>query len=143
MKSFKLPRDQWEPAWGGLFGAVPVAWIFWGPYHAQAEVLEWVVTSIAYAIFLVLYTLYVIYWSRKRVILSVCIGMLALAIIFTAYRPSGITFYLFVAALNPFVVDGRFAQSAAIVLGVILVLALEWLLSIIGKLQHMVYKNDL
>src|SRR4051812_45213807 len=124
MKAFDLPRDQWAPAWGGLFGAVPVAWIFWAPYQHNAGAVEWLLTSLAYLFFFTIYLLYIIYWSRKKIVLNVCIAMMPLAISFTAYRPSGITFFLFVSALVPFVVNGKFFQSAAMLIGVLFIMAI-------------------
>jgi len=126
MKNLELPKDQWAPAWGALFGAIPVIWIFWAPYQHQADAVEWILTGFAYISFLFIYLLYVIFWSKKHIVLGACIAMALLAILFTAYRPSGITFFLFVAAFAPFVVNGRFFQSAIILIGLLLVIAIEW-----------------
>lgn len=126
MKSFELPKDQWKPAWGALFGAIPVAWIFRDPWQQQASPLEWGLTILVFAVFLVLYTFYVIYWSRRQWLLYVCLGMAILAIAFTAYRPSGVTFFIFVAAIGPLAVGGKIPHSIAIIVGTSVLLGLEW-----------------
>lgn len=126
MKNFELPKDQWKPAWGALFGAIPVTWIFWEPWQQQAGALEWALTALAFFIFLLLYAVYVIYWSRREWLVYICFSMAALAVLFTAYRPSGVIFFIFIAAIGPFAVGGKTLHSIAIIIGACALLGLEW-----------------
>jgi two-component system sensor histidine kinase DesK len=123
----KLPSGQQKPAWGAMFGAIPMAWIFLDPYQRHAHWLEWIITSLAYVTFLALCALGAIYWSRHRVVAYVCAAMTALAVSFTAYRPSGVVFFVYVVAYSPWAVRGQVARSAAIITGVVAVLAIEWM----------------
>lgn len=114
------------PSWAGMFGAVPVLYVFWDPYQRDASWAEWMWTGLAFAAFFVLFTLGSIYWSRRFVVQRVCMGMAALALAFAAYRPSGMVFFIFVAAFVPLAVDGRIAASAAFIVGTILLMLAEW-----------------
>jgi two-component system sensor histidine kinase DesK len=129
MKWLKLPTGAEKPAWAGLFGIVGMAYVFVDPYQNDASWIEWMWTGLAFAIFFVLCTLGVIYWSRKHVIQRVCVAIAALAVAFTAYRPSGVGFFIFVAGFGPLAVSGSIAGSAAIIAGAVLAILVEsWLL---------------
>jgi two-component system sensor histidine kinase DesK len=126
MKRLQLPTGPDKPSWAGLFGAVSMGYVFVDPYQRDAAWIEWVLTGIAFAIFLGLCVLASIYWSRKHTMARICIAMAVLAIVFTAYRPSGVLFFVFVAALGPLAVGGSIAGSAAIIGGAILFILGEW-----------------
>ena len=84
--------------------------------------IEWMWTGLAFAIFLVLCTVGLIYWSRRHVVLRVVIAMALLAAAFTAYRPSGIAYFVLVAGFAPLAVRESIIRSGAIVAGVVLVI---------------------
>jgi two-component system sensor histidine kinase DesK len=123
-----LPDGENKPAWAGLFGAVSLAYLFWDPYQNGASFLEWFWTSLAFATFLILITVGLIYWSRRVVILRVGLAMAATAVIFSAYRPGGIFLFVWVAGFAPLAVGGRIGGSAAIIAGLVLVILGEWAL---------------
>jgi hypothetical protein len=75
MKWLELPTGEDKPAWSGLFGAVSLAYLFWDPYRNGASWGEWISTGVAFVVFLGLITLGLIYWSRPRVLVRVCIAM--------------------------------------------------------------------
>lgn len=122
----KLPTGAEKPSWAGMFGAVPVLYIFMDPYQQGAAWVEWMWTGLAFAIFLVLFALGAIYWSSRRIMQQVCIALAVLAIAFTAYRPSGIVFFILVAAFAPLAVGGNIAWSVAVISGVMLFIVGEW-----------------
>lgn len=126
MKWLDIPQGAEKPSWAGLFGAVPVIYVFWEPYQNGAAWNEWLLTSIAVASSLVLTVIAAIYWSRARAMQGVCVAMTVLGIAFTSYRPSGVVFYLFVAAFGPLAVSGNLVHSALITLGTAAAIVLHW-----------------
>lgn len=128
MKSLRVPEGGEKPSWGGLFGAVPMLYLFWEPYQKNAAWPEWLWTSLAFVIFVVLAILASIYWSRKQVMQGVCFAIAVLALAFTAYRPSGIIFFIYLAALAPLAAAGNIPASAAIVGTAVLFIFGEWAL---------------
>lgn len=129
MKWPKLPTGADKPSWASLFGSVSMIYLFVDPYQKGAPWSEWVWTGLAFLVFLALSTVAAIYWSRKRVMQWVCIGIAALAIAFTSYRPSGICFYIFVAALAPFAVGGDLRASASVVIACVIAIFAQWRLN--------------
>jgi two-component system sensor histidine kinase DesK len=126
MKWLKLPSGPEKPAWAGLFGCVSMAYVFVDPYQNDAALLEWLWTGLAFAIFLALATLGAIYWADRQVMKRVCLALAALAAAFTAYRPSGVFYFVFVAAFGPLAVGGSLISSAAISAGAALAIGAEW-----------------
>jgi two-component system, NarL family, sensor histidine kinase DesK len=126
MKRFKLPTGPEKPSWAGLFGSVSMIYIFVDPYQRDAAWIEWLWTGLAFAAFFILCVIAAIYWSRKQIMAGVCIAMALLAVAFTAYRPNGIFFFVFVAAFGPLAASGSLPGSAAIIAGVILAILGEW-----------------
>lgn len=126
MKWLEIPQGAEKPSWAGLFGFVPVLYVFWDPYHKGAAWSEWGFTALAVAVSLVLAALASLYWSRARVMQGVCIAMAVLAMAFTSYRPSGVVFYLFVAAFGPLAVNGNLLRSALISLSTAAIIVLHW-----------------
>ena len=122
----KLPTGADKPSWGGMLGALMVLYVFWDPYHKDADRVEWLWTGLAFAVFVSLVALGCIYWSRRRIVQAVCIAIAMLAIGFSAYRPSGIIYFIFVAAFAPLAVGGRIAASAAIIGGTAVFIIAEW-----------------
>jgi two-component system sensor histidine kinase DesK len=101
-------------------------YLFVDPYQRAAPWSEWMWTGLAFAIFLVLCTITAIYWSQKHVMVRVCIAMAILGIVFAAYRASGVTFFIFVAAFGPLAVGGHLARSMVIIATAILLILGEW-----------------
>jgi two-component system sensor histidine kinase DesK len=126
MKWPDLPTGTEKPSWAGLFGAIALVYVFWDPYRLGATWIEWLWTGLAFAVFFSLNVVGLIYWSRRRVIVWVCSAMTLVAIAFTAYRPSGIVFFIIIAGFVPLTMGGRVAASAAIIGGVVLLAVAEW-----------------
>ena len=51
-----------------MLWALPLAYVFADPYRRQADWVEWLVTALALAAFLALYTLGLFFWRRKDVL---------------------------------------------------------------------------
>jgi two-component system sensor histidine kinase DesK len=100
--------------------------MFVDPYQRDAPWTEWVWTGLAFVFFFLLCATAAIYWSRKQILLRVCIAMTALAVAFTAYRPSGVAFFAYVAVFGPFAVGGNIGRSAAITIGAVALILAEW-----------------
>ncbi len=128
MNWLEIPKGTEKPSWAGLFGAVPVLYIFWDPYQKGASWEEWVWTLLAFTIFLILAVLASLYWARKPVMQVICAAMAMLALAFGAYRPSGVIFYIFVAAFGPLAMGGRIASSAAIIVCAAAMILIQWML---------------
>ena len=116
MRRLNLPTGADKPTWSGWFGVVPVAYVFVDPWQKGASSVEWVLTALAFVIFLGLFALGSIYWSRQDMMRRVCVAIAVLALAFTFYRPSGIIFFVFVAAFAPLATGGHILASAAIIL---------------------------
>lgn len=129
MQGFKLPTGADKPSWSGWFGVVPIAYVFVDPWQKGATWIEWLLTSVAFVTFLVLFTIGSIYWARKDVMRRVCAAIAALAIAFTAYRPSGVIFFVFIAAFAPLATGGRIVASGTIIIAAALASVAEsaWL----------------
>jgi two-component system, NarL family, sensor histidine kinase DesK len=128
MKWLEIPKGTEKPSWAGLFGAVPVLYIFWDPYQKGASWEEWMWTLLAFTVFLTLAVLASLYWARKPVMQVICAAMAMLALAFGAYRPSGVIFYIFVAAFGPLAMGGRIASSAAIIVCAAAMILIQWML---------------
>jgi two-component system sensor histidine kinase DesK len=120
-------REAGAPAWGGLLWAVPLLYVFVDPYRRQADWREWLITGVAFVVFLALYTLGLVFWRRKEIVRLQCAAATIVAVAFAAYSPSGAIFFPMIAAFVPFSVNGRIAASATLVAAVVLVFAAEWL----------------
>jgi two-component system sensor histidine kinase DesK len=128
MKWPDIPTAEDKPPWGAMFGAASMAYMFVGPWQRAAAWPEWLWTTLAFLAFLALYTLGVIFWSRKNIVLRVCVGLAILGVAFTTYRPSGIVLFVYVAALGPFAMGGRIGGSAAIVATAAALIVGQWAL---------------
>jgi two-component system sensor histidine kinase DesK len=128
MQWVQLPTGENKPSWAALFGAVPMVYLFFDPYQRNAPLSEWLWTGLALGIFLILYFVAAIHWSKPAVMARVCVAMTVLAVAFSAYRYNGILFFIYVAAFGPIAVGGNMVRSAAIIGGAILLMSIEWAL---------------
>ncbi len=124
--SIKLPPRRGRTPWGALCWGLPMAFVFLDPYTRGAGWVEWVLTALAFVAFMALYTIGLMYWEDRRVLRNVCLGVLGLAALFMAYRPSGVVFFSLVAAFAPFAVGGNILRSVAAIGAVIALLMVEW-----------------
>lgn len=115
MKWPTVPTGADKPSWAGLFGCMSMVYLFVDAYFRGASTVEWVWTSIGFIVFMTICTVAAIYWSRKRIMRSVCVAMALLAIVFTAYRQTGVFYFVFVAAFGPLAVGGNIPRSVAII----------------------------
>ncbi|HMN44550.1 MAG TPA: sensor histidine kinase [Povalibacter sp.] len=124
-----LPPRRVRTPWGALCWSLFMLYLFIEPYQRGAGWIEWAVTALAFAILVALYTVGLMYWGYRRILRNVCLGVLALAMTFLAYRPSGVILFSMVGAFAPFAVGGNIARSIAAVAGVISIMLLEWWLA--------------
>lgn len=115
MRWHKLPKPSEKPSWGSLFAIGGAAYIFVDPYRLGATAEEWFWTSLTFIAYLALAIIASVYWSEKGVMQRACAAMAALAIGFTAYRPSGVCLYIFVAAYAPLATGGGVVASVTII----------------------------
>lgn len=123
---FKLPPRRLRTPWGALFWALPMAFIFVDPYQRGAHWVEWLLTILAFVVFLALYVLGMVYFSERRIMVWVCTGVTALGVVFFAFRYSGLAFFTLVAAFAPFTVGGNIPRSVALICGVLSLMWFEW-----------------
>jgi two-component system sensor histidine kinase DesK len=114
-----------------------LVYVFWEPYQKNASWAEWAWTSLAFAAIVGLATLGAVYWSKKNVMRWVCLAVAALAAVFTAYRPTGVFFFIYVAAFAPLATGGSIALTATIVAGVVALIIGEW--SLLAPFSWMPY----
>lgn len=123
-----LRFEDGEPAWGGIFWALPMLYVFVDPYQRQAGWLEWLVTSLAFLAFFTLYLAGLLFWRRGHVVRRVCLAATILAVCYAAYRPIGAIFFPVIAAFLPFSVNGRIAPSAVLLGLLAAAFGVEWFL---------------
>lgn len=126
MKWPQLPSGDEKPSWAGLWSTASMIYIFVDPYRNGAGWMEWTATILAFVIFFVLSTLAAIYWAKPKIMRVVCVMMALLGIAFTLYRPSGVFFFIFVAAFGPLVVSGNIVGSTLITTGAIVLILGGW-----------------
>lgn len=103
-----------------------MVYIFVDPLQRGAHWIEWTVTIAAFVTFFFLYAVGLMYFSDRKTLILVCVCVLILAILFFAYRVSGVLFFAIVAAFVPFTVGGHIVRSIALILGTMAVLWTEW-----------------
>lgn len=128
MKWPQLPTGDEKPSWASLWGAASMAYLFVDLYQRGGSWIEWLLTTLAFVVFLFLYTISAIYWARPQVTRAVCILIALLGITFTLYRPVGVFFFIFVAAFGPLAVSGNIIGSTLITLGSIVLIIGGWTL---------------
>ena len=103
-----------------------MGYVFFDPWQRHAPAIEWFATSAtliaAFALFLAGLTSL----EDKRLVRGACAAILALAIGFLAYRPSGAIYFALGAALIPYTVAGSALLCAAAITGVVTIFAIEW-----------------
>jgi two-component system sensor histidine kinase DesK len=114
--------------WSALFWALPLAYVFYDPWQQRANLGEWLVTSVALAGILVLLLIGMAFWEDKdkRVLRVVCGSVLAVAICFLAYRPSGGIFFPMAAVFVPFAVGANIPIAVALIAGIAALFGIEW-----------------
>lgn len=115
MKWPTIPTGADKPSWAGLFGCMSMIYLFVDAYLRRASTVEWVWTALGFILFMAICTVAAIYWSRKRIMRGVCVAMGLLAIAFTAYRQTGVFYFVFVAAFGPLAVGGNIPRSVGII----------------------------
>jgi two-component system, NarL family, sensor histidine kinase DesK len=122
----KLPTRRRRTPWGAIFWAVPVIYVFFDPYQRGAHWIEWALTTLAFATFVLLYIAGMMYWDNRRILAGVCCAVLGLGMVFFGFRYSAAVFFVFVVAIVPFTVGGSAPRSAALVLGTFAIMWIEW-----------------
>jgi two-component system, NarL family, sensor histidine kinase DesK len=126
---FKLPARRKRTPWGAIFWALPVAYVFFDPYQRGAHWVEWLLTTLAFVVFVLLYVAGMMYWDNRRILAGVCWAVLGLGMAFFGFRYAGAVFFTIVAAFVPFTVGGNAPRSAGLVLGTYAVMWIEWWLT--------------
>jgi two-component system sensor histidine kinase DesK len=114
--------------WSALFWALPLAYVFYDPWQQRASLREWVVTSVALAGILALLLIGIAFWDHKdkKVLRGVCAAVLAIAICFLAYRPSGGMFFPMAAVFVPFAVGANIPIAVVLIACIAGLFGLEW-----------------
>jgi two-component system sensor histidine kinase DesK len=115
LRSFQSLLHDRDHGWGPLLWVLYLGFFFVQPVVDHASLKQWLLTGLGAAIFLVLY------WGmflleRPRVFVHVG-GIVLLGVVFFPYNFGASTFFIFAAALVPFMVDTQARAMAG--LGVI------------------------
>jgi two-component system, NarL family, sensor histidine kinase DesK len=121
-----VPTGSEKPSWAGLLGCASMAYVLVELYLRGGSWQEWVWTSVVFVIFFGLCILAAMYWSQQKVMQVICLAIGVLAAAFTTYQPTGVYYFIFVAAFGPLAVGGRFVGSALIVIAAVMLIQTEW-----------------
>ena len=121
-------RDR-DHGWGPLLWVLYLGFFFVQPVAAHVSRRQWIFDGVGAAIFLVLYW-GIFLLERPRALLHVG-GMMLLGVLYLPFNPGGCTFFIFAAAMIPFLVDTQ--KKAIAGLGVVAAIAaIEGLLLRVG-----------
>ncbi len=116
-----LPKNS-EFNWA-LFSVFYFAFFLIDPIASHFSALKWLFTILGTIAFLFLY--FGMFWvSRRRALLHV-LGMVVLGVAYTPYNGGATTFFIFAAAVSPFLVETE-ADAIKILLAVEAVAVLTW-----------------
>ena len=119
--------------WGLLVWTLPLAYVFWSPYHQGASWLEWTVTAASLAVVLTLFLAALTYSEHRKLVAGICTALLLIAIGFLAYRPSGGLYFPVAAAFVPAAAGGRVRLSLTIISAIAVLFGVEWCLSYLAE----------
>jgi two-component system sensor histidine kinase DesK len=124
--------------WGYLIWTLPLGYVFWAPWQQHAGALEWTLTALGLLCVLTLMLAGLTYGEERRVSAGICAALLAMAIAFLAYRPSGGLYFPVAATFVPAVVR-RSALSTALVGAVALLFGSQWCLQYLDGSHGMIF----
>ena len=113
--------------WNTLFFALPLGYVFYDPFQQRAHWSEWFVTGLALTTVFALFLTGITFWDNKKVARRIGGALLAVAVGFMAYRPSGGIFFPMTAVFVPFAIGiNRPLLSATLLVGILGVFGVEW-----------------
>jgi len=117
-----LPKKS-EYNWA-VFSVFYFGFFFIDPITSHFSPLKWFFTILGTIAFLLLY--FGLFWakSQRRALLHV-LGLVVLGVVYTPYNGGSTTFFIFAAAVSPFLVDSE-ADAFKILLGVETVVFITW-----------------
>lgn len=126
LRSVLQDRDH---GWGPLLWVLYLGFFFVQPVAEHVSRRQWIFDGVGAAIFLVLYW-GIFLLERPRALVHVG-GMMLLGVLYLPFNPGGCTFFIFAAAMIPFLVDTQ--KKAIAGLGVVAAIAaIEGLLLHVG-----------
>ena len=126
LRSVLQDRDH---GWGPLLWVLYLGFFFVQPVAEHVSRRQWIFDGVGAAIFLVLYW-GIFLLERPRALVHVG-GMMLLGVLYLPFNPGGCTFFIFAAAMIPFLVDTQ--KKAIAGLGVVAAIAaIEGLLLRVG-----------
>jgi two-component system sensor histidine kinase DesK len=109
LKSLQEVVRNKDHGWSPLFSLVYLVFFFIQPFYDHASVTMWICDILAVAVFLFLY-LGLFFLEKPRPILHLC-GIVLLGVVTLPFNSSACTFFIYAAAMSPFVVQ---TQGAAV-----------------------------
>jgi two-component system sensor histidine kinase DesK len=116
-----IPKNS-EYTWA-VYSVLYFGFFFIDPVLSHASARVWFFTLLATAVFLVLY--FGLFWVSRRQGLLHLVAMILLGVGFARYNSGSTTFFIFVAACGPFIVDKE-ADGLKILLADEAAVALTW-----------------
>lgn len=114
--------------WGFLVWTLPLAYVFWPPFQHGAGWFEWATTTLTLVVVLTLFLAALTYDEHQKLVASICIALLLIAIGFLAYRPSGGLYFPVAAAFVAPALSGRPRPSMTIVTAIAILFGGMWAL---------------
>lgn len=111
-------RDR-DHGWGPLLWVLYLGFFFVQPVAEHVSAKQWALDSVGAAIFLVLY--WGIFLLERPLPLLHVGGMVILGVLYLPFNPGGCTFFIFAAAMVPFLVDTQ--RKAIAGLGIVAAVA--------------------
>ena len=116
-----LPKNS-EFTWA-VFSVFYFAFFFVDPIASHFSALKWMFTILGTIAFLLLY--FGLFWVSTRQSLLHVLGMLVLGAVFAPYNGGSTTFFIFAAAVSPFLVESE-ASAIQLLLAVEAFVLLVW-----------------
>lgn len=125
MSSQQLTVHKRVP-WGSLIWTLPLGYVFWAPWQQHAGWVEWTLTALTLVGVLALF-LAALTREDRRFSAGTCAALLAIAVSFLAYRPSGGLYFPMAATFVPAMTEG-IGLSMALIGAVAVLFGCEWCL---------------
>ena len=116
-----LPKNS-EFNWA-LFCVLYFGFFLIDPIAGHFSLLKWFFTILATVAFLLLY--FGLFWVGNRQALLHVLGMVVLGVVYTPYNGGADTFFIFAAAVSPFILENE-ADAIKFLLGLEAVILITW-----------------
>ena len=125
----KIPHGKQSVTWWPLLFTPYIGFLFLDPLQRHASRLEWALTILGVAVFLVLYSVALAFWYRRPIALGAVVGVAMLGFVFAPFNLGAAIFIIYATSFVPYAVGGEAGPSAALIALILSIVGMEsWLL---------------